>query len=133
DADRMRRMVEASLPALRQARPDVIGGTAALHGAGGVTQTVYFTTEQPARSRGVHPNGLLHYRGSGPAGGAGEPARRRSGDGRGDGERAARRHLLRPAPALAALGRLNPAVDLGRGSRSRPDGTLGPGRAAAPG
>lgn len=49
DADRMRRMFEESLPALRQARPDVIGGTVALHGDGGFTQTVYFTTEDAAR------------------------------------------------------------------------------------
>jgi hypothetical protein len=49
DADRMRRLMEQSSQALRGFRPDVIGGTVALHGDGGFTQTVYFTSEAAAR------------------------------------------------------------------------------------
>lgn len=49
DVDRVRRMMEESAPALRKARPDVVGGTIALHGDGGFTQTVYFTSEEAAR------------------------------------------------------------------------------------
>jgi len=49
DADRMRQMMTESSDALREMRPDVIGGTVALHGDGGFTQTVYFTSESAAR------------------------------------------------------------------------------------
>jgi hypothetical protein len=47
--DRMRKMLEESSEGLRALRPDVIGGTVALHGDGGFTQTVYFTSEAAAR------------------------------------------------------------------------------------
>lgn len=49
DVDRMRQLMEESSDALRALRPDVIGGTVALHGDGGFTQTVYFTSEAAAR------------------------------------------------------------------------------------
>ena len=49
DADRMRQLMERSSDALRALRPDIIGGTVALHGDGGFTQTVYFTSEAAAR------------------------------------------------------------------------------------
>jgi len=49
DVDRMRQLMEQSSNALRALRPDVIGGTVALHGDGGFTQTVYFTSEAAAR------------------------------------------------------------------------------------
>ena len=49
DVDRMRQLMEQSSDALRALRPDVIGGTVALHGDGGFTQTVYFTSEAAAR------------------------------------------------------------------------------------
>ncbi|MBO3749659.1 hypothetical protein J5X84_26570 [Streptosporangiaceae bacterium NEAU-GS5] len=49
DAKRMRelgRMMEAG--GMNDARPDVIGGTMAMHGDGGYTMAVYFTSEQEA-------------------------------------------------------------------------------------
>ena len=49
DVDRMRQLMEQSSDALRALRPDVLGGTVALHGDGGFTQTVYFTSEAAAR------------------------------------------------------------------------------------
>ena len=49
DVDRMRQLMEQSSNALRALRPDVLGGTVALHGDGGFTQTVYFTSEAAAR------------------------------------------------------------------------------------
>jgi hypothetical protein len=49
NVDRMRQLMEQSGDALRALRPDVIGGTVALHGDGGFTQTVYFTSEAAAR------------------------------------------------------------------------------------
>jgi hypothetical protein len=49
DVDRMRQLMEQSSDSLRKLRPDVIGGTVALHGDGGFTQTVYFTSEAAAR------------------------------------------------------------------------------------
>jgi hypothetical protein len=50
DPDRMRQMMEQSGDALRELRPDVLGGTVALHGDGGFTQVVYFTSEAAARA-----------------------------------------------------------------------------------
>jgi hypothetical protein len=49
DPGRMRQLMEQSSDALRQLRPDVIGGTVALHGDGGFTQVVYFISEAAAR------------------------------------------------------------------------------------
>jgi hypothetical protein len=49
DVERMRELMEQSSDALRQLRPDIIGGTVALHGDGGFTQVVYFTSEDAAR------------------------------------------------------------------------------------
>jgi hypothetical protein len=49
DMARMRQMFEQSSQALRLARPDVLGGVVALHGDGGFTQVVYFTSEADAR------------------------------------------------------------------------------------
>jgi hypothetical protein len=50
NADAMRKMVaEGPSEEMRQYRPDVIGGTIALHGDGGFTQVVYFTSEEAAR------------------------------------------------------------------------------------
>jgi hypothetical protein len=49
DVDRMRQMMEDSSDAMRDWRPDVIGGVVALHGDGGFTQAVYFTSEAEAR------------------------------------------------------------------------------------
>ena len=49
DPDRASRLMERSSGAVRQLRPDVIGGTVALHGDGGFTQVVYFTSEEAAR------------------------------------------------------------------------------------
>jgi hypothetical protein len=50
DVARVRRMLEESGDALRQARPDVLGGTVAVHNDGGFTQVVYFTSEADART-----------------------------------------------------------------------------------
>jgi len=50
NVERMREMMEQSGDALRQQRPDVLGGTVALHGDGGFTQVVYFTSEADARA-----------------------------------------------------------------------------------
>ena len=49
DVDRMIESMEQASDALRELRPDVIGGTVALHGDGGFTQVVYFTSETAAR------------------------------------------------------------------------------------
>jgi hypothetical protein len=49
DPARMRQMMEQGGDAMREARPDVIGGTVALHGDGGFTQVIYFTSEEAAR------------------------------------------------------------------------------------
>jgi hypothetical protein len=49
DGARMQRMMEESADALRQARPDVLGGSVAVHNDGGFTQVVYFTSEADAR------------------------------------------------------------------------------------
>jgi hypothetical protein len=49
DVERMRALGEQSGPLLADFRPEVIGGTIALHGDGGFTQAVYFTSEQAAR------------------------------------------------------------------------------------
>jgi hypothetical protein len=50
DAGRARQMMEAASDQIRAARPDVIGGTVALHGDGGFTQVIYFTSEEAARA-----------------------------------------------------------------------------------
>jgi hypothetical protein len=49
DVDRLRRMMAESAEALRGYRPEIIGGFVALHGDGGFTQVVYFTSEAAAR------------------------------------------------------------------------------------
>ncbi|HEU4423369.1 MAG TPA: hypothetical protein VFR67_12635 [Pilimelia sp.] len=49
DADRLREMLERSSGPMSEWRPDIIGGTVALHGDGGYTQAVYFTSEAAAR------------------------------------------------------------------------------------
>jgi hypothetical protein len=49
DVDRLRRFVADSQDGLREARPDVLGGTVALHGDGGFTEVIYFTSEAAAR------------------------------------------------------------------------------------
>jgi hypothetical protein len=46
---RLMELMEQSSEALRELRPDVIGGSVALHGDGGFTQVVYFTSEEAAR------------------------------------------------------------------------------------
>ncbi|MDI2126934.1 hypothetical protein [Yinghuangia seranimata] len=50
DVERMRRMGREMDAQVRQFRPDVIGSTTALHGDGGFTETVYFTSEAEARA-----------------------------------------------------------------------------------
>jgi hypothetical protein len=58
DAPKMHEMMTANTDRMRAARPDVIGGTVALHGDGGFTEVVYFTSESAARvgekSEGQH-------------------------------------------------------------------------------
>lgn len=49
DADRLRAMASESDESLREYRPDVLGATIGLHGDGGFTQVVYFTSEEEAR------------------------------------------------------------------------------------
>jgi hypothetical protein len=49
DVARLRSLNEQSEAAWRDFRPEVIGGTVALHGQGGFTNAVYFTTEAEAR------------------------------------------------------------------------------------
>jgi hypothetical protein len=49
EPDRLRTMAAESASALRVYRPDVLGGTIGLHGDGGFTEVVYFTSEAAAR------------------------------------------------------------------------------------
>jgi hypothetical protein len=49
DTARMRELMDASSPLLAEYRPEIIGGTIALHGDGGFTEAVYFTSEEEAR------------------------------------------------------------------------------------
>lgn len=49
--DRLRSLTAEMSRALPTARPDVVGGTFALHGDGVFTQTMYFTSEVDARRR----------------------------------------------------------------------------------
>lgn len=49
DAGRWRELSQQSAAAMLDFRPDVIGGTVALHGDGGFTEAVYFTSEEAAR------------------------------------------------------------------------------------
>jgi hypothetical protein len=49
DLERLERALEVASPWEAGARPDIIGGLLALHGDGGFTQTVYFTSEAEAR------------------------------------------------------------------------------------
>lgn len=49
DVDRMRALNEQAESAWGDFRPDVIGGIVALHGDGGFTNAVYFTSEREAR------------------------------------------------------------------------------------
>jgi len=50
DAARLRALNEQAESAWDDFRPDVIGGVVALHGDGGFTNAVYFTSEQEARA-----------------------------------------------------------------------------------
>lgn len=49
DAGRWREVNERSMASLPEFRPDVLGGVVALHGDGGFTEAVYFTSEEEAR------------------------------------------------------------------------------------
>lgn len=49
DSDRYREVHRQYESALSQFRPEIIGSTLALHSDGGVTETVYFTSEEAAR------------------------------------------------------------------------------------
>ncbi len=49
DVKRMRALDEQTGSLLADFRPEIIGGTIALHGDGGFTQAVYFTSEEAAR------------------------------------------------------------------------------------
>ena len=49
DYGALRKMAGSPSEELRKYRPDVLGGTIALHGDGGFTQVVYFTSEAAAR------------------------------------------------------------------------------------
>jgi hypothetical protein len=49
DPERVHRFMDQSDAGLRAHRPDVLGGLVALHGDGGFTQVVYFTSEAAAR------------------------------------------------------------------------------------
>ena len=49
DQERLRTLGQELGDALRQSRPDVLGGLIAWHGDGGFTQVVYFTSESEAR------------------------------------------------------------------------------------
>jgi len=48
--DALRKMTASPSEEMRNYRPDVLGGTIALHGDGGFTQVVYFTSEEAARA-----------------------------------------------------------------------------------
>ncbi len=50
DTERMRQMLTQAGEELRRARPDVLGGTVAVHPDGGFTQVVYFSSEAAARA-----------------------------------------------------------------------------------
>ncbi|MEU8251603.1 hypothetical protein [Nonomuraea sp. NPDC048916] len=50
DADRMDEIIRRCEPELGAFRPDLIGGTAALHESGLYTETAYFTSEKEARA-----------------------------------------------------------------------------------
>lgn len=50
DVQRMREMAERSDATMTDFRPDVIGGITAIHGDGGYTDCIYFTSEQEARA-----------------------------------------------------------------------------------
>jgi hypothetical protein len=49
DVDRLWEVNERVGPLLAKVRPDVLGGTVAVHEGGGFTQTVYFVSEEAAR------------------------------------------------------------------------------------
>jgi hypothetical protein len=49
DPERLADLLTRGQDRLAEFRPDLIGGTAALHGDGGYTETAYFTSEQEAR------------------------------------------------------------------------------------
>jgi hypothetical protein len=56
DVERMRALNEQAESAWGDFRPDVIGGIVALHGDGGFTNAVYFTSEEEARAgEGAEP------------------------------------------------------------------------------
>jgi hypothetical protein len=50
DVEKVRALAEQMAPFLAADRPDVIGGLVALHGDGGYTEAVYFTSEAAARA-----------------------------------------------------------------------------------
>jgi len=50
DTDRLRALLDQFGDALHEFRPEIIGGTIAVHGDGGFTESVYFTSEQAARA-----------------------------------------------------------------------------------
>lgn len=49
DPDRLRELAVQSEQAMHEARPEIIGGTIAMHGDGSFTEEVYFTSEPAAR------------------------------------------------------------------------------------
>jgi hypothetical protein len=50
DEAKLRHMMKQVEEEIARTRPDVLGGTVALHGDGGFTQVVYFATEEAARA-----------------------------------------------------------------------------------
>jgi hypothetical protein len=50
DVAKLRQMMKQIEEEIARTRPDVLGGTVALHGDGGFTQVVYFATEEAARA-----------------------------------------------------------------------------------
>jgi len=50
DEAKLRHMMKQVEEEIARTRPDVLGGTVALHGDGSFTQVVYFTTEEAARA-----------------------------------------------------------------------------------
>lgn len=49
DTDRWLELTKRAESEMSEVRPEIIGGTAALHGDGGFTEAVYFTSEEEAR------------------------------------------------------------------------------------
>lgn len=55
DPARMRDMLLRNTDEMHRRRPEIIGGTMALHGDGAFVETVYFTSEEEARQRESMP------------------------------------------------------------------------------